>query len=335
MVQQQSNLKQLSGNERDELIRRLHQSQNSLCYICSKVINLQVHKVDVDHIISSARAGPDDESNWAVAHQECNRSKGARDLLLQRHIYRFKEHVDKYSAANAGAIRNFTVHDALQELVPQRQEVGVILRDAKVQVSFVDGGKPATSEYFLVVNQALPDFRSFVGMIPFSCLHHDPDINPRSIVDLEPMIEEFYGGNPQLQPSLATLEFTEPEGKAKIMLFDGQHKAAAQLYVGHPALFVRVFVNVDKGRLKETNFRAHTRLAQIHFPQLVNDRVGADIFEEEFSRFRQEADPTRASEQSFFDKLDVQQRSDFRTYFQSYLRYEILTGRSRQRQIVY
>jgi hypothetical protein len=165
-------------------------------------------------------------------------------------------------------------------------------------------------------------------MIPFVCLHHDPDINPRSIVDLEPMIEEFYNGNPQLQPSLATLDLAQPEGKAKIMLFDGQHKAAAQLYVGRPNLFVRVFINADKGRLKETNFRAHTRLAQIHFPQLVNDRVGADLFSEEFDRYVTQADPARNSEQGFFNELEYQQRSEFRSYFQSYLRYEILTGRA-------
>lgn len=325
-MQRHSKLDELSTEERSELIHRLHQAQNSLCYIDRKVINLQVHRVDVDHIIARRRGGADDESNWAVTHQECNRSKGTRDLLLQRHIYRFKEHVEKYSSATAAAIRDFTVHDALQELAPNRQEVGVVMHQGVVQLSYNEDGHARTLECSLVIDDALPEFRSFLGMIPFNCLHHDPDINPRSIVNLEPMIEEFYNGNPQLQPSLATLDFTEPEGKGKIMLFDGQHKAAAQLYIGRPNLFVRVFINADKGKLKEINFRAHTKLSQIRFPQLVNDRVGADLFSEEFDRYVVQADRAKKSEQTFFSELDYQQRSDFRSYFQSYLRYEILTG---------
>lgn len=326
-VKQQSKLEQMSKEERSELMHRLHQTQNSLCYICRKVVNLQVHRVDVDHIIAGTRGGADDESNWAVAHQDCNRSKGARDLLLQRHIYRFKEHVEKHSSTAAGAIRDFTVGDALQEFVPDRQEVGIVVQQDVVQLSYNEDGQPRTREYRLVVDDAIPGFRSFLGMIPFVCLHHDPDINPRSIVDLKPMIEEFYSGNPQLQPSLATVDFTEPQGKGKIMLFDGQHKAAAQLYVGRPHLFVRVFVNPDKTRLKETNHRAHTRLAQIRFPQLVNDRVGADLFTEQFNRYLAHADHTRKSEQTFFrEALDHHQRSEFRSYFQSYLRYDVLTG---------
>jgi len=152
-------------------------------------------------------------------------------------------------------------------------------------------------------------------------------MNPRSIVDLEPMIEEFYSGNPQLQPSLATLNVAQSEGKGPVLVFDGQHKAAAQLYAGKDRLMVRVFLNCDRRKLKETNYRAHTKLAQVHFPQLINDRVGADLFREEFDRFLRRVDPAKSSEQSFFKELPHQQRSEFRQYFQNFLRYEVLTGK--------
>ena len=143
------------------------------------------------------------------------------------------------------------------------------------------------------------------------------------------MIEEFYNGYPQLQPSLATLNFPGTVGKAKILLFDGQHKAAAQLYAGKQRLLVRIFLNGDKGRLKETNYRAHTKLAQVHFPQLINDRVGADLFHEQFDRFTRDSDPTKASEHSFFQaQTSKSQRSDLRQYFQNYQRYEVLTGKA-------
>ena len=91
---------------------------------------------------------------------------------------------------------------------------------------------------------------------------------------------------------------------------------------------VRVFVNYDKKRLKETNYRAHTKLAQVHFPQLINDRVGTDLFRDEFDRFQRELDTSKVSEKSFFKSLPHQQRSEFKQYFQNYLRYEVLTGKA-------
>src|SRR4030042_2720405 len=110
------------------------------------------------------------------------------------------------------------------------------------------------------------------------------------------MIEEFYNGDPQLQPSLATLSVEGNNGQARILVFDGQHKAAAQLYARRDRLFVRVFVNYNRDHLKQTNYRAHTKLAQVHFPQLINDRVGADLFTEEYQLFRTKADTDKECE---------------------------------------
>jgi len=330
MAQNLTRLKTLTPEQRKEVTQRLLTLQNGLCYICDDVINLAVHDVDIDHIRATTRGGPDDESNWGLTHDACNRSKGARDLRLQKIIAKFKKHVERHERPDGeGIVRNFTVHEALDELHPDRQQVGAVLNKEQVQVSYNLGNIPQTKAFPILIDPAIPDIRSFVGMIPFECLHHDSAVNPRSIVDLEPMIEEFYNGNPQLQPSLATLTVDGNSGKGKILLFDGQHKAAAQMYVGNSVVFVRVFLNCDKARLKETNFRAHTRLAQIHFPQLVEDRVGDDLFRESFNRFISTADLSKKSERSFFhDYLPQPQRSEYRAYFASHLRYDVLTGKA-------
>lgn len=336
MVQERrsSKLDSLSAEQREELVARLHKAQNGLCYVDQEVINLQVHEVDIDHIVALARDGADDESNWALTHASCNRSKGTRDLQLQRILHEFRRHVQKYTTGSSqGKDRNFTLNEALLELLPNRQETGVVIHDGQVDISWNEKGKPKTETYQLLMDSATPPTRSFVAMIPFSCLHHDHDINPRSIVDLEPMIEEFYNGYPQLQPSLATLTIDGESGKAPILVFDGQHKAAAQLYARRARMFVRVFVNCDREKLKETNYRAHTKLAQVHFPQLINDKVGADLFKEEFDRYLQDADLTKVTEDMFFAKhVPRVQRSEYRRYFGNYLRYEVLIGKSGSQQ---
>lgn len=325
MPRRKSKLDDLTQDARQELIRKLYDAQGGKCYVCAKEMNLSVHKVDIDHILALDRSGPDDESNWGLTHDNCNRSKGTRDLQLQRILVEFRDHVDKYTTRGS----TLTLDEALSELSPERQEVGYIIQDKQITISWTDGNSPKTETYQMLEEPGTPPAKSFLARIPFVCLFHDNEINPRSIVDLEPMIEEFYRGYVQLQPSLATLSSEGPEGKSQILVFDGQHKAAAQLYARRKRLFVRVFVDYNKNKLKETNFRAHTKLAQVHFPQLINDRVGSDLFIEEYDKFRLSADPQRDSERAFFQRhLDKSLKSEFNGYFKNYLRYEVLTGRA-------
>lgn len=322
-----SKLDELTQEQRRDLVQRLYAAQGGLCYIDQRPINLQVHKVDIDHIIALDREGADDESNWGLTHASCNRAKGNRDLQLQRHIATLNKHIEKHTVAGeSGDLPSFTLYEASQELIPDRQEVGARIQSDRMVLSFNEGDVPQTLEFPIIIDKR-SGFRSFVGMIPTVLIHHDRTTNPRSIVDLEPMIEEFYNGNPQLQPSLARLDFPEPEGTGQILLFDGQHKAAAQLYIGNSSIFTRVFINTDHEHLKQVNFRAHTKLAQIHFPQLISDRVGHDLFIEVFNRYATEADRSKKSERSFFaEAIQPAEKSEYRSYFQSFLRYEVLTG---------
>jgi hypothetical protein len=160
------------------------------------------------------------------------------------------------------------------------------------------------------------------------------------------MIEEFYLKRPQMQPSLAYFEPTQPGGGVgRLMLFDGQHKAAAQLYNGAEELLCRVFLpNPDwtadmfstfLDMLRRTNFRAHTKLAQLHFAQFTEDKVGHTLYldkREEMSRVLkdQEIDGKDLSEQKlhkFLRDMHPDDAKEFRTHHASYLRYEVLTSK--------
>jgi len=121
MPEARSKLDTMNKDQKSELIQRLHTAQNELRYVCSKVINLRVHPVDVDRIHALSRGGVDDEQNRALTHASCNRSKGTRDLELQRILQRFKSHVESHSRPDMEAtVRNFTMNDALNELHAER-----------------------------------------------------------------------------------------------------------------------------------------------------------------------------------------------------------------------
>jgi len=240
-----------------------------------------------------------------------------------KYIYHFRTHRDKYLALK----RDFTLGDALAEMFPKRSDFIYDIIDDNIIIKYKENNQTIELKYPLLSDTLDQTVKSFVGMIPFNIINHDATVNPRSIVDLEVMIEEFYHKNPQLFPSLAILESNN--GRGMIMAFDGQHKAAAQLYLRSKLLFLRVFVNVEKAKIKKTNLRAHTVVAQIHFPKLIEDKVGHDLFSIEFEPFADVNDNNKHSELSFIKSDEI--NDEFRNYLTNYYKYNALIDEDGER----
>jgi hypothetical protein len=64
--------RRIRGSKRARIIER----DGLVCGICGGEV--QPNKVDIDHIIPSSLGGTDEDDNLQVAHQSCNRRKGAR-----------------------------------------------------------------------------------------------------------------------------------------------------------------------------------------------------------------------------------------------------------------
>jgi hypothetical protein len=310
--------------ERRQLIERLLTVQNNKSYISNKDIDLRIDQVEVDHIVAFDRGGLDDESNWGVVIASENSSKGKRDLQLMKYIYEFRNHRDKYLKLK----RDFTFGDALQEMFPVRYYIVCDIIENEVIIKYLNIKKEKVEFRYPVINDTInKNVKSFVGLVPVEIVNHDSSVNPRSIVDLELMIEEFYGDNPQLFTSLAILE--KKNGSYSIMAFDGQHKAAAQLYLRSKMLFLRVFLDIEKAKIKKTNLRAHTVVAQIHFPKLIEDKVGHDLFSIEFEPFLDSNDLVKTSEQSFIKQEEI--NDEYRNYLNNYYKYNALIDEDGER----
>ncbi len=339
-------LASLTPKQREDLIRRLWDHQKGMCYISGAPIDLQVHEVDLDHIIARSRGGLDDESNIGLALAHHNRSKGVRDLELQRRIFRFYK--DLEARQNAGGKNElFTVEDVLQKIRGAGREVSLVKNQdgTAIQIAWTsNSGGPKSMKLPLVVDESashLVQFSCF-GRFPSEIVHHS-NLNPRSIHDLEPMIEEFYYQHPQMQPSLAYFEPKSLGQTGRIMLFDGQHKAAAQLYNLSDDVLCRLFVPEHDGdisrldefveELRRTNFRAHTKLAQLHFAQFTEDKVGHALYSDDREGLVREMKlrgvaPDDITEKSIYKSLrerNPEEAKEFKDHHASYLRYESLT----------
>lgn len=215
-------LDSLSKEEYNSLTRKLWDIQNHKCFICGEEIDLDLNPINIDHIKPLVNGGKDDETNFALTHENCNKSKQDADLVVAKAISRLtrilKEAEEKHEtpslkhvlAANGGSKFGFSY----------KIEGG----NLKYAFSQIGDDKIRTTEIF--VDKLSKEKTAFI-QVPLQYLYHDEIINPRGInSSIGLLIKEFHKGNPQLHISLARLE------NNKIMIFDGQHKAVAQIMLG-------------------------------------------------------------------------------------------------------
>ena len=129
----------------------------------------------------------------------------------------------------------------------------------------------------------------FFAKLPIAYLWHDDRINPRAIgSSISKLIEEFFKKRPQLHVSLAWIEINELNNHSYVQIFDGQHKAAAQVMLGVKALPVRIFVNPDFDLLLTTNTNAGTIFRQVAFDKSVQRNLGSAIYIDRVERYQKD-----------------------------------------------
>lgn len=125
------------------------------------------------------------------------------------------------------------------------------------------------------------------SVFPLEYIHHDDRINPRSIgSNIRAVIEEFLRKRPQLHVGLAWWAPDE-HGAGKIKMFDGQHKAAAQILIGSRELPVRVFVEPDLNVLLQANTNAGDKLRQVAFDTAVLRHLGSTLYAERVKQYKE------------------------------------------------
>ncbi len=292
-------LASLTDEQRRQLEERLMARQSGRCFICDETIDLVLHKdqLDIDHIDPLAEEGLDAENNFALTHASCNRSKGASNLKVARRLAEFERlQVEARSAGRRGA----NLGDVLERHGGAKFPLRLRCEDELAEFSLPEAGRIEIRRVPLLRDK-LSGEKSFFTTLPLEYLHHDDRINPRSIgSNIRGLIEEFLEGRPQLHVGLAWWA-PDQDGSGPLKVFDGQHKAAAQILLGVRELPVRVFVEPDLQVLLQANTNAGGKLRQVAFDAAVMRHLGSTLYIERVNQYR-ELRGLAADDYSFSEK---------------------------------
>lgn len=266
----------LSADEKKELALKLWNIQNHTCFICGKEIDIDVQTPNIDHIRPLANGGKDGPENFALTHEHCNKSKQDADLAVAQKLYRLTEimasAVEKKETpslkhvllANQGSKYNFKYK----------------IENEKLIYSFEESGDTTVYRSDIYTDELSGEKSAFIK-VPLSYIYHDEVINPRGINgSISLLIKEFYKTNPQLHLSLGRIS------DGKILIFDGQHKAVAQIMLGVSKLVLRLFIDPDIERLIETNTNAGSKLKQIAFDKAIVRQLHDTLYSERLRKYQ-------------------------------------------------
>ncbi|MHB8279217.1 MAG: HNH endonuclease [Candidatus Humimicrobiaceae bacterium] len=286
----------LSADDYNELTAKLANIQNHICFICNEEINLDLHAINIDHIIPLVSKGKDSEENFALVHESCNKSKQDANLKIARILHKLKKIQDEVQEKENKAA---SLKQILKYFEGSKYDFKFKIEDGNVLYSFSELGDNQIYKSKIFIDKLSKEQTFFID-VPIEYIFHDELINPRSInSSISLLIKEFEKSNPQLHLTIARID----EGKIKI--FDGQHKAVAQIMLGSRKFPLRIFIKPDIDRLIETNTNAGSTLRQIAFDKSIMRQLNNTLYYERVKKYQAdhslEIDNFSFSEQQLVD----------------------------------
>ncbi|KAA6320754.1 hypothetical protein EZS27_029513, partial [termite gut metagenome] len=243
-----------------------------------------------------ANKGKDSEENFALTHESCNKSKQDADLNIARLLHKLKKiQAETSTTENKSA----SLKHILQHFNGSKFDFKYTINENKLRYSFSDIGDNNIYETEIYTDYLSNEQTCFV-LLPLEYIYHDELINPRGINNsISQLVKEFWKKNPQLHLSLGRIEDN------KIKIFDGQHKAVAQILLGSRKLLLRVFISPNIDRLTETNTNAGSILRQIAFDKSIMRQLNNTLYYERIKKYQEDhnlkSDDFSFSEQKLID----------------------------------
>jgi hypothetical protein len=258
----------LTEEEKNELLEK-HRN----CYICNQTLEgYSRAEIQFDHIYNYADGYPQDLSNFAPVHAspderklDCHSAKGRKAPIDYREEVRIKERLKSVKG--------------LSDLCPNAVPSVYSIAPDNRTITFNGVQLPLYNQKI-----GVKDHYYFFHEIETKYIENDNEIQLRPLDDKKvlPLIFNLKSSI-QLLPSLTRLDPTTKTLK----LFDGQHKAVAQMIGNNKdRVSCLVFVSPDVNALRVTVYEAHTDFVQQRYKKSHIDAKLADIYAQKIEAFR-------------------------------------------------
>lgn len=243
--------------------------------------------LEFDHIRPVAAGGATTLENLAPVCRKHNRQKGTMALS------EYRDYLKLGVFFGDGSLKHLDdVILARGHKLGEKLQYEINSADGSVTL-FFDEGKKVVPRYTC----SATGWPYFYALIPARHLMNDRDLQPRPLRQQSMWgLYRHFQRNTQLAPSIC--RFDED---GKLLLFDGQHKAAAQIWAGRKAVECKVYIQPVAKLIKETNLEAHQSYRQMSFYSYELMKKYADICGEDWDEYA--ALEGRKSEAGFLDFL--------------------------------
>jgi len=310
--------RQINDEEKKVILERYGRK----CFATGHAIP-ETESLHFDHVHAFALGGASELDNIAPMCEQHNKAKGT----LALGDFRVKLRVEDFFRRGD----RLTLRDLLQYLKEQKD---IDSFGEAVTVSETDGHitlethAHSSSHPLYVCDRT--GWKYFYASLPVSILNSDDDENhqfglqPRFLI-LDKVFDLYrhFQIYPVLQPSIGRIH------ENRLLLFDGQHKAAALLWNSRRTIECKLYLNPNVRILNETNIAAHDKFAQLRFFSSVMILKLANQFGKDFLEYRKLEDDTVKSESGFlnyFEKVHESEltKAERNKRFRSYLYNSIL-----------
>src|SRR5215213_2095392 len=311
--------RQLTDAEKSQILAR----HGRVCFATGHDISGE-QPVQFDHIRAFADGGPSELHNIAPMCETHNKMKGRLPLEDFRVKLRLDDFFSQGDALTLKHLLNYLRQKG--DVADYGQNVFVRENDGSVQIE-TQGGKKQT---YTLYTCPTTGWKYFYATLPVEVLDSDDEENgqmglqPRFLIP-EKVFELFrhFQAHPVLQPSIGRIY------NQRILLFDGQHKAASLLWTGRREFECKIYLDPDLRLLNQTNISAHDKFSQTRFYSSIMVNKLGSVFGAEFETYKNLEDGSVKSEAGFMkflerDPTQTMTRGERNKLFRSYLYNSVL-----------
>lgn len=256
--------RQLSDPEKQKILEQ----HGRRCFIDGEPVS-DDEPIEFHHIRPFSFGGPTTIDNIAPICKKHHRSLGT--MSLQE--YRDKIDLSKFFESGEPKYLNDLIQYKINSC---SQPIKHEIYQNHIRIYYQD-----SNHDFPIYSCPTTTWKYFYGTLPVELIGNDRELQPRPLREANLWkLYRHFKMNTQISPSICRME-----DSGAILLFDGQHKAAAQIWAGRTMIECKIYVKPDKRLLKETNLDAHGPYRQMSFYSHELMQKYADIFGEDWNEY--------------------------------------------------